>query len=97
MAPSCRSFDADRKARGSIPLRQVVRFETSEGLNEIGCDNGKRRIYVEANVRGHDIGSFVAEAQRNRTAQHLPPFVKSTLSAPAYPSRFLEPHSIFSL
>src|SRR5438445_1849531 len=63
MAPSCRSFDADRKARGSIPLRQVVRFETSEGLNEIGCDNGKRRIYVEANVRGHDIGSFVAEAQ----------------------------------
>jgi Cu/Ag efflux pump CusA len=32
-------------------------------LNEISRDNGKRRIFVEANVRGRDIGSFVAEAQ----------------------------------
>ncbi|HEY3654636.1 MAG TPA: CusA/CzcA family heavy metal efflux RND transporter [Steroidobacteraceae bacterium] len=49
--------------RGSIPLRQIARFETSEGLNEISRDNGKRRIYVEANVRGRDLNSFVAEAQ----------------------------------
>jgi heavy metal efflux system protein len=50
-------------ARGSIPLRQVASFQTSEGLNEISRDNGKRRVYVEANVRGRDIGSFVSEAQ----------------------------------
>jgi cobalt-zinc-cadmium resistance protein CzcA len=32
-------------------------------LNEISRDNGKRRLFVEANVRGRDIGSFVDEAQ----------------------------------
>jgi cobalt-zinc-cadmium resistance protein CzcA len=50
--------------RASVPLRQLARFRTSEGLNEISRDNGKRRIYVEANVRGRDLGSFVDEAQR---------------------------------
>ncbi len=50
--------------RRSVPLRQLARFQTSEGLNEISRDNGKRRIYVEANVRGRDLGSFVTEAQK---------------------------------
>jgi len=49
--------------RGSVPLRQLASFGFSEGLNEISRDNGKRRIFVEANVRGRDIGSFVDEAQ----------------------------------
>ena len=47
----------------SVPLRQVASFGFSEGLNEISRDNGKRRIFVQANVRGRDIGSFVDEAQ----------------------------------
>lgn len=51
-------------ARGSIVLRQVARFEISEGLNEINRENGKRRIFVQANVRGRDLGSFAAESQR---------------------------------
>jgi cobalt-zinc-cadmium resistance protein CzcA len=42
-------------------VRRVVLF--SEGLNETSRDNGKRRIFVEANVRGRDIGSFVDEVQ----------------------------------
>jgi heavy metal efflux system protein len=49
--------------RESLPLRELASFEFSEGLNEISRDNGKRRIFVEANVRGRDIGSFVDEAQ----------------------------------
>ena len=49
----------------SVPLRQLVSFGFSEGLNEISRDNGKRRIFVEANVRGRDIGTFVDEAQTN--------------------------------
>jgi len=49
--------------RGSVPLRQLASFGFSEGLNEISRDNGKRRIFVQANVRGRDIGSFVDEAQ----------------------------------
>ncbi|MEO6182232.1 MAG: efflux RND transporter permease subunit, partial [Verrucomicrobiota bacterium] len=34
------------------------------GPNMINRENGKRRIVVTANVRGRDLGSFVAEAQR---------------------------------
>jgi cobalt-zinc-cadmium resistance protein CzcA len=36
----------------------------SEGPNQISRENGKRRVVVQANVRGRDIGSFVAEAQQ---------------------------------
>jgi cobalt-zinc-cadmium resistance protein CzcA len=54
---------ANGAARGSVPLRQLASFGFSEGLNEISRDNGKRRVFVEVNVRGRDIGSFVAEAQ----------------------------------
>jgi cobalt-zinc-cadmium resistance protein CzcA len=55
--------DANGSARGSVPLRQLASFGFSEGLNEISRDNGKRRIFVEINVRGRDIASFVAAAQ----------------------------------
>jgi cobalt-zinc-cadmium resistance protein CzcA len=54
---------ANGVGRRSVPLRQLARFEFSEGLNEISRDNGKRRIFVEVNVHGRDIGSFVDEAQ----------------------------------
>ncbi len=46
-----------------IPLKQVVMFKLSEGPNQISRENGKRRVVVQANVRGRDIGSFVTEAQ----------------------------------
>ncbi len=48
----------------SVPLRRLVNFRFSEGLNEVSRDNGRRRIYVEANVKGNDLGSFVSEAQK---------------------------------
>lgn len=54
---------SDDGVRGSIPLRQLAQFRFSQGLNEVSRDNGKRRIYVEANVVGRDLGGFVAEAQ----------------------------------
>ena len=52
------------QARASVPLRQLAAFNFTDGLNEVSRDNGKRRIYVEANVRGRDLGSFVSEAQK---------------------------------
>ncbi|MBO9706367.1 MAG: efflux RND transporter permease subunit, partial [Arthrobacter sp.] len=62
------------RPRASVPLRQLARFTTSEGLNEISRDNGKRRVYIEANVRGRDLGSFVAEAQKRIDSEvKLPP------------------------
>jgi len=50
--------------RASVPLRQLVQFRFTQGLNEVSRDNGKRRIYVEANVVGRDMGSYVDDAQK---------------------------------
>ncbi|MBA2130149.1 MULTISPECIES: CusA/CzcA family heavy metal efflux RND transporter [Stenotrophomonas] len=47
----------------SVPLRELVSFRFTQGLNEVSRDNGKRRIYVEANVVGRDLGSFVDDAK----------------------------------
>ena len=53
---------ASDQARVSVPLRQLVEFRFTQGLNEVSRDNGKRRVYVEANVGGRDLGSFVDDA-----------------------------------
>lgn len=52
-----------------IPLKAVATFEIGEGPNQVSRENGKRRIVVQANVRGRDIGSFVSEAQQKIDAQ----------------------------
>ncbi|NMF91709.1 efflux RND transporter permease subunit, partial [Aromatoleum petrolei] len=39
-------------------------FRFTQGLNEVSRDNGKRRIYVEANVGERDLGSFVDDAAK---------------------------------
>lgn len=46
-----------------VALKELVNFETTFGPNQISRENGKRRVVVQSNVRGRDIGSFVAEAQ----------------------------------
>jgi len=52
-----------------IPLAEVARLEMAPGPNQISRENGKRRIVVSANVRGRDIGSFVAEAEQKLQQQ----------------------------
>ncbi|MHB8797799.1 MAG: efflux RND transporter permease subunit [Thermoanaerobaculia bacterium] len=47
-----------------IPLSRLAKIETVEGPSTINREWGKRRVVVQANVRGRDVGSFVAEAQR---------------------------------
>jgi heavy metal efflux system protein len=60
--------------RGFVPLKEVASVQVAEGLNQISRENGKRRIVVQANVRGRDLGSFVAEAQKLISDQiRLPP------------------------
>ncbi len=59
----------DGEAQSYIPLKQVATFKLSEGPNQISRENGKRRVVVQANVRGRDIGSFVADAQEAISAQ----------------------------
>jgi len=48
---------------GYVPLRELAVAEIVEGPNAINRENGKRRAVVTANVRGRDLGSFVAEAR----------------------------------
>ena len=57
-----------------ISLKEVAAVELTQGPNQISRENGKRRVVVTANVRGRDLGSFVAEAQiRIRQAGVTPP------------------------
>ncbi|WP_348684058.1 CusA/CzcA family heavy metal efflux RND transporter, partial [uncultured Brevundimonas sp.] len=46
-----------------VPLASVARIQTAEGPNQISRENGSRRMVVQANVRGRDLGGFVSEAQ----------------------------------
>lgn len=55
-----------------VPLSSVARIEVSEGPNQISRDNGSRRIVVQANVRGRDLGGFVKEAQAEVAGVALP-------------------------
>lgn len=52
-----------------VPLKELANISITEGLNEITRENGKRAIIVEANVRGNDLGSFVAEAKTKIASQ----------------------------
>ncbi len=62
--------DAPSEPRSAyIPLSRVAKIELREGPNQISRENGKRRVVVSANVRGRDIGSFVAEAQQKIDAE----------------------------
>jgi len=49
--------------RRLIPLSQVADITVEDGPAQISRENTSRRITVEANVRGRDLGSFVAEAK----------------------------------
>jgi cobalt-zinc-cadmium resistance protein CzcA len=58
---------------GYLPLREVAVIEIAQGPNAINRENGKRRAVVTANVRGRDLGSFVADVQaRVRDEVSLP-------------------------
>ncbi|HMG20553.1 MAG TPA: efflux RND transporter permease subunit, partial [Kofleriaceae bacterium] len=45
------------------PLSQLANIVVEDGPAEIGHEAGRRRITVEANVRGRDLAGFVSDAQ----------------------------------
>ena len=49
---------------GYVPLLAVASVEIAPGPNQINREQGKRRVVVTANVRGRDLGGFVAELQQ---------------------------------
>jgi cobalt-zinc-cadmium resistance protein CzcA len=57
-----------------VPLSQLAAIRTVVGPKQISHDNGQRRIVIQLNVRGRDLGGFVQEAQQKIGAQvQLPP------------------------
>lgn len=46
-----------------IPLGQVATITREVGPDEIDSENGRLRVFVQANVEGRDLGGFVKEAQ----------------------------------
>jgi heavy metal efflux system protein len=49
--------------RQRIPLTQLLTFENTTGPAVVTREWGRRRILVQCNVRGRDLGRFVEEAQ----------------------------------
>jgi cobalt-zinc-cadmium resistance protein CzcA len=52
-----------------ISLSSLAKIEEVEGPSTISREWGQRRVTVSVNVRGRDVGSFVAEAQRKIAEQ----------------------------
>jgi heavy metal efflux system protein len=51
-------------AGARVPLGHVARVKRVEGPAQISRENNMRRVVVETNIRGRDLGGFVAEAQQ---------------------------------
>ena len=57
-----------------IPLGQLAQIYIEQGPAQVSREDSKRRITVECNVSGRDIGGFVAEAQKEIAEKiDLPP------------------------
>ena len=57
-----------------VPLSELAAIQSIDGPVEIDRENQKRRIMVNANVGGSDLGGFVQAAERKvKTQVHLPP------------------------
>lgn len=66
-AESLSEIMIDSKQGYSIPLSQVADIAVEEGPAQISRDNAQRRMAIELNVQGRDIGGFVTDAQKQIT------------------------------
>jgi cobalt-zinc-cadmium resistance protein CzcA len=49
---------------GMVALSQIARVNTVEGPEVVNHENGLRYVVVQSNVRGRDLGGFVADVRR---------------------------------
>jgi copper/silver efflux system protein len=57
-----------------IPLGDVAKIKRTVGPDEIDSENGRLRVFVQANVSGRDLAGFVQEAQMRIAKEiSLPP------------------------
>lgn len=55
-----------------VPLSRLATITRSQTPEAISHEGSQRRLVVQANVRGRDIGSFVAEAQQRMDVVKMP-------------------------
>jgi cobalt-zinc-cadmium resistance protein CzcA len=53
-----------KDGRARVPLSRIAQVRSVIGPKQISHDDGQRRIVIQLNVRGRDMGGFVAEAQQ---------------------------------
>jgi cobalt-zinc-cadmium resistance protein CzcA len=57
-----------------VPLDRLTKIRMTEGPSTINREWGKRRVVIQANVRGRDVGTFVSDLKRELdTKVPLPP------------------------
>lgn len=59
----------DTPTGAKVPLRAVADVIVGRGPNQVLRENARRRIVVQCNVAGRDLGSAIAEIQKNIAAQ----------------------------
>ncbi len=47
-----------------VPLGQIAKIRRASGPSEIASENGRLRVFVQANVQDRDLGGFMKELQR---------------------------------
>ena len=58
-----------------IPLGQVAHIRRTSGPSEIQSENGRLKVFVQANVQGRDLGGFVDDLKariQREVVPHLP-------------------------
>jgi cobalt-zinc-cadmium resistance protein CzcA len=58
---------------GLLPLGKLAKTHLRDQVNMIEREGGRRRVGIEVNLRGRDIGSWVEEAREQLRAVRLPP------------------------
>jgi len=62
-ADAINNLSVETPTGGSVPLSSLARIENVPAPAQISREMGKRRVVVQLNVRGRDLGTFVREAQ----------------------------------
>jgi CzcA family heavy metal efflux pump len=57
---------------GRLPLSSIATVEEADGPNQIGRENGRRRIVVYANTDGRDMGRVIADIRQVIAGTTLP-------------------------
>ncbi|MEP7283586.1 MAG: efflux RND transporter permease subunit, partial [Rubrivivax sp.] len=56
---------------GHVPLERIARIEQTQGPNQVGRENGRRRIVISANAEG-DLGGVIAGIRNVVSTTRLP-------------------------